>query len=119
MVALIAAGWAIVGGVIDMRAVHEETARLNGAVVFALLVLLPLIGVPVAPLHFAMGIRFGILLGVGVAKGFAHFAKWPIVVSPTAIILAFAVAAGIGIFFGFYPARKASRLLPIQALRYE
>jgi putative ABC transport system permease protein len=61
----------------------------------------------------------GILLGVGVAKGFAHFAKWPIVVSPTAILLAFAVAAGIGIFFGFYPARKAAQLDPIDALRYE
>jgi putative ABC transport system permease protein len=61
----------------------------------------------------------GILLGVGVGKGFAHFAKWPIVVSPTAIVLAFAVAAGIGIFFGFYPARKAARLDPIDALRYE
>jgi putative ABC transport system permease protein len=61
----------------------------------------------------------GILLGVGVAKGFAQFAKWPIVVSPTAILLAFAVAAGIGIFFGFYPARKAARLDPIDALRYE
>ncbi len=61
----------------------------------------------------------GILLGVGVAKGFAHFAKWPILVSPTAIVLAFAVAAGIGIFFGFYPARKAAQLDPIDALRYE
>jgi putative ABC transport system permease protein len=61
----------------------------------------------------------GILLGVGVAQGLARFAKWPIVVSPTAIMLAFAVAAGIGIFFGFYPARKAARLDPIDALRYE
>jgi len=61
----------------------------------------------------------GVLLGVGVATGFARIAKWPIVVSPTAIIVAFIVAATVGIFFGFYPARKASRLDPIDALRYE
>jgi putative ABC transport system permease protein len=61
----------------------------------------------------------GILLGVGVATLFARVAKWPIVVSPTAIMVAFAVAATVGIFFGFYPARKASRLDPIDALRYE
>ena len=61
----------------------------------------------------------GILLGIGVATLFARVAKWPIVVSPTAIMVAFAVAATVGIFFGFYPARKAARLDPIDALRYE
>jgi putative ABC transport system permease protein len=61
----------------------------------------------------------GILLGVGVSTLFARIAKWPIVISPTAIGVAFAVAATVGIFFGFYPARKASRLDPIDALRYE
>ncbi|HEX8252736.1 MAG TPA: ABC transporter permease [Thermoanaerobaculia bacterium] len=61
----------------------------------------------------------GVLLGVGVATGFERFAKWPIVVSPTAIVVAFVVSVTIGIFFGFYPARKASRLDPIDALRYE
>ena len=45
--------------------------------------------------------------------------RWPIVLSPTAILLAFGFSAAIGIFFGFYPARKASRLDPIEALRYE
>jgi putative ABC transport system permease protein len=61
----------------------------------------------------------GILGGTGVSTAIARFAKWPIVVSPTAIVLSFTVAATIGIIFGFYPAYKASRLDPIDALRYE
>ena len=65
MVAVIAAAWAVVGGLIDMHAVHAKAERMNGAMVFVLLVLLPLIGFPVAVLHFAMGIRFGVWLGLG------------------------------------------------------
>lgn len=65
VIAVIAVAWAIVGGAIDMRAVHEKAARTNGVVVFALLVLLPLIGFPVAVLHFAVGIRFGLWIGLG------------------------------------------------------
>jgi putative ABC transport system permease protein len=61
----------------------------------------------------------GVLLGVGVAGGLGKFAKWPMVVNPDSVIIAFAVSVTIGIFFGFYPARKASRLDPIDALRYE
>jgi putative ABC transport system permease protein len=66
-----------------------------------------------------LGGLIGVLFGVGVATTIGRVAKWPIVVSPTAIVVAFAVAATVGIFFGFYPARKASRLDPIDALRYE
>ena len=66
-----------------------------------------------------LGGLLGVLLGVGFSKLIERLFKWPIVVSPDAIIVAFAVAATIGIFFGFYPARKASRLDPIDALRYE
>jgi putative ABC transport system permease protein len=61
----------------------------------------------------------GILIGVGVSTGIAKFAKWPMVVSPTAIVLSFVVSATVGILFGFYPALKAARLDPIDALRYE
>jgi putative ABC transport system permease protein len=61
----------------------------------------------------------GIALGIGVSKFIAVKAGWPILLSPAAIILAFGFSAAIGVFFGFYPAQKASRLDPIEALRYE
>jgi putative ABC transport system permease protein len=66
-----------------------------------------------------LGGLLGVLVGVGVATGIGKVAHWPIVVSPNAIVLSFAVAAAVGIVFGVYPARKAARLDPIDALRYE
>lgn len=61
----------------------------------------------------------GILLGVGVSSLIGKLASWPISVSNSSIILSFAVCTIIGVFFGWYPARKASALDPIEALRYE
>ncbi len=61
----------------------------------------------------------GILLGVGSAAIVSARFGWNTVVSTQSILMAFAFSAVIGIFFGFYPARKASRLDPIDALRYE
>jgi putative ABC transport system permease protein len=65
------------------------------------------------------GGAIGIALGIGTSRFLAWKQKWPIVLSPAAILLAFGFSAAIGIFFGFYPAQKASRLDPIEALRYE
>jgi putative ABC transport system permease protein len=61
----------------------------------------------------------GVALGAAGTWMVAAFAGWETRMSPESILLAVGFSAAIGIFFGFYPARKASALLPIQALRYE
>ncbi|MFZ4396127.1 MAG: ABC transporter permease [Kiritimatiellia bacterium] len=61
----------------------------------------------------------GIGFGIGAARILAHAKQWPVLIDPSTILLALGVSAGIGIFFGFYPAWRASRLNPIDALRYE
>jgi putative ABC transport system permease protein len=61
----------------------------------------------------------GVALGIAASRLLAREAGWPIVLSPGAIAIAFGFSAAVGVFFGFYPARRASRLDPIQALRYE
>jgi putative ABC transport system permease protein len=66
-----------------------------------------------------IGGAIGVALGIGGSVLVAHFGEWPTVISPSAILLAFTFAAATGVFFGFYPARKAARLDPIEALRYE
>jgi putative ABC transport system permease protein len=66
-----------------------------------------------------MGGVLGIAIGLGMAPAISYVAGWRTVVELDAIALAFASAAAVGIFFGFYPARKAALLDPIAALRYE
>jgi putative ABC transport system permease protein len=69
-----------------------------------------------------IGGAMGILLGIGLAYAVPYvpfLADSKIVLKWESIVLAFGFAAGIGIFFGFYPARKAAGLNPIEALRYE
>jgi putative ABC transport system permease protein len=61
----------------------------------------------------------GILIGLAASQSIASLANWTTEIPPEAIALAFVFSGAVGIFFGFYPARKASRLDPIEALRYE
>jgi len=61
----------------------------------------------------------GIMLGIGLTAVIAYFADWPTPISFVAILVSSLFSAGVGIFFGLYPARKASRMNPIEALRYE
>ncbi|MAG71149.1 MAG: ABC transporter permease [Vicinamibacterales bacterium] len=65
------------------------------------------------------GGSIGIGLGVGLSRGITQFLEWPTTVSPDAVVVAFGFAAITGIFFGFYPARKAASLDPIESLRFE
>ena len=61
----------------------------------------------------------GVLFGIGASTAINLILKWPIYVQPASVLLSFAVCTLTGIFFGWYPARKASRLNPIDAMRFE
>ena len=61
----------------------------------------------------------GVALGLAGSYAIGNFAGWRTQMQPEAILLAVGFAAAVGVFFGFYPAHKASKLLPIEALRYE
>ena len=66
-----------------------------------------------------IGGAIGVALGVGAANAIASAAGWPSLISPDAVLLAVVFSGLVGIFFGFYPARRAARLDPIEALRRE
>ena len=66
-----------------------------------------------------IGGTIGVVVGLVTSYTIPYFAGWRTLVRPEAIVIAFGFAAAIGIFFGFYPARKAAGLNPIDALRYE
>ncbi|HEY8148711.1 MAG TPA: ABC transporter permease, partial [Vicinamibacteria bacterium] len=65
-----------------------------------------------------VGGAVGVLLGMTVSRLLTSGLGWPTVITPTSIVVAFAFAGAVGVFFGFYPARKAAELDPIEALRY-
>jgi putative ABC transport system permease protein len=67
----------------------------------------------------AVGGIVGIMLGIGSSRFISAKMSWPTLTSADSIVVAFVFSAAVGIFFGFYPARKASHLDPIDALRYE
>jgi putative ABC transport system permease protein len=66
-----------------------------------------------------IGGGIGIALGFSLAEGMSRWMSWPAQVPPNAVAMAFGFAAATGVFFGFYPAQKAARLDPIDALRFE
>jgi len=66
-----------------------------------------------------LGGAIGVLLGAGATLAVGHFAGWKVAMTVDAVGLAVGFSALVGVFFGYYPARRASRLLPIAALRYE
>ena len=67
----------------------------------------------------AVGGLVGVVLGAAAAQVIARANHWPILVSAGSIVVALTFSAGVGVFFGFYPAWMAARLNPIEALRHE
>jgi putative ABC transport system permease protein len=66
-----------------------------------------------------LGGALGVLLGIAISALVAYLANWDISLSIFSIVIAVGFSAAIGIFFGYYPAKKAAQMQPIVALRYE
>jgi len=66
-----------------------------------------------------VGGLLGIIIGFVVAAAISKSVSWSTSISPIAVMLTFGISAAIGIFFGWYPARQASRVPPIASLRFE
>ena len=67
----------------------------------------------------ATGGIIGIFLGIGSSEVLKTWAQWPTLIDPAIVAIAFLFSGAVGVFFGFYPAKKAATLDPIEALRYE
>ena len=97
----------IVGGIGIMNIMYVSvTERLNQFLIEAIM------------LSVTGGI-IGVLLGVSLSYAINSLAHWPIYIQPWSIVMSFAVCTLTGVFFGWYPAKKAARLDPIEAIRYE
>lgn len=114
----------IVGGIgimnIMLVSVSERTREIGlrkaiGANNFAILLQFIIEAIIISVIGGILGIMLGSVSSVVLSK----IAGWTVYVSPFSIILAFSFSAGVGIVFGFWPAQKASKLAPIEALRYE
>jgi putative ABC transport system permease protein len=124
LIGVIASISLVVGGIgimnIMLVSVTERTREIGirmavGATPFDVLVQFLIESVVLA----LVGGVIGISLGIGAAVGLAHLVGWPVAIDPTVVLVSFLVSGGVGVFFGYYPALKASRLDPIEALRYE
>ena len=72
-----------------------------------------------AVLLSAIGGGIGVVMGVAISKIISVVAGWPTLLSPAVMLVAFIFSGAVGVFFGYYPARRASLLNPIEALRFE